>query len=192
MRRTATDIYNYARAAGLSVADSVIAVAVALAESSGDDDVLGDVHLQTSVWGPSVGIWQIRTLKAETGQGTDRDINALKGNPARQAQAMANISKQGKNWSPWTVYNTGSYEQYLGQAQNAAKGVGDTTAPISYTVPVPTAGKVLSGVKTLGLQLTGAALGLVLIGGGLVLAISPTARRATGAALNTAKGAVGL
>jgi hypothetical protein len=174
MRRTATEIYNYSRAAGLSVAASIIAVAVALGESSGDDTARGDVGLQTSTWGPSVGIWQIRTLKAETGSGSDRDINALMGNPARQAQAMAAISRQGADWSPWTVFNKGIYEKYLGQAQEAAKGTGAAVQPVTLPTGVPSPDGILESAKGTLWQLTAAGLGVVLVGVGMMLAISPT------------------
>lgn len=177
MRYTATEIYKLSRAAGLSVADSVIAVAVGLAESSGDDTALGDVDLQTAQWGPSVGIWQIRTLTAETGTGSFRDINALKGNPAFQAKAMASISQQGANWSPWTVYNKGIYERYLGQARNAATATGADVAPVSLPGSVPDVDSVVTAVKTTAVQLLAGTLGVVLVGVGFVLAISPKTRQ---------------
>jgi hypothetical protein len=191
-RRTATEIYQLARSAGLSVPQAVIAVAIGLAESSGDDTAIGDLGLQTDVWGPSVGIWQIRTLKAETGTGSNRDINALKGKPERQAQAMLAISRQGSDWSPWTVYNKGIYQNFLGQAQDAAKASGAMFEPIAYTPEIPGADAVLGGVKTLLMQSAGVMLGLVLLSGGLVLAMSPTTRRVAGTVVKTAKGAVGL
>lgn len=176
MRRTATDIYKISRAAGLSVADSVMAVAIGLAESSGDDTAIGDVNLQNATWGPSVGIWQIRTLKAETGSGSNRDINALRGNPARQADAMAAISQQGSNWSPWTVYNKGTYEQYLKQAETAAAATGAVIQPTALTPSIPTPNSIVAGVKTLMVQLIAVGLGVTLVGTGIVLAVSPSAR----------------
>ena len=45
-------------------------------------------------WGPSVGLFQIRTLKAETGTGSDRDIQRLLNNPAEQVKAALNISNE--------------------------------------------------------------------------------------------------
>lgn len=78
------------------------AVAVAWAESSGNPAAKGDLHLTDSKWGPSVGLWQIRSLKAEKGKGTTRDEDALK-NPAHNAKSMMSISAGGSNWSPWSV-----------------------------------------------------------------------------------------
>lgn len=176
MRRTATDIYKLSRAAGLSVADSVVAVAIGLAESSGDDTAIGDVNLENDTWGPSVGIWQIRTLKAETGSGSNRDINALKGNPARQAQAMFDISASGSNWSPWTVYNKGTYQQYLKQAETAAAATGAVIQPTALTPTIPTVSGVVEGAKTLMVQLIAVGLGVALVGTGIVLAVSPKTR----------------
>lgn len=188
MRHTATEIYQLSRAAGLSVADSIIAVAVALAESSGDDTAIGDVSLQTTQWGPSVGIWQIRTLNAEMGTGSLRDINALKGNPAHQARAMASISGSGRDWSPWTAYNRGIYERFLGQAENAAKASGAAIQPTSAGTAIPGVDSVVEGVKTTAVQLLAGTLGIALVGVGLVLAVSPASR----AAAKKALGSIGL
>lgn len=123
-RRSASEVYAAARAAGLSAAQAVIATAIAAAESSFNDTAVGDTSLETNVWGPSVGVWQVRTLKSATGTGSDRDITALQGNLARQAQAMRNLSGGGTNWSPWTVYKSGAYARYLNQATAAAGAAG--------------------------------------------------------------------
>jgi hypothetical protein len=176
-KRTPGEIYAAARAAGLSAAAAVVATAVALAESGGDDQVLGDVSLQNSTWGPSVGIWQIRTLKSETGTGSDRDILALRGNPGRQAQAMRNISNGGTNWKPWSVFTSGAYRQYLGQAQGAGSsstaggavtpvGLDDITGGIGST-----AAAAVDAARDLLVKLGAATLGVALLGVGVVYAI---------------------
>lgn len=177
-RRSASEIYATARAAGLSVAQAITATAIALAESSGDDRAVGDVGLQTGTWGPSVGLWQVRTLRAATGTGGVRDITWLTGDPTHQAAAMVAISGQGTDWSPWSVYTSGAYQQYLGQARAAAAG--DT----GVAAVVPTAAgagggsasdavvdQVVEGAKTLLIKLTAAGFGLVLLGVGLVYAV---------------------
>jgi len=78
-------------------------VAIAMRESGGQVNVWGDKKLQTSTWGPSVGLFQIRTLKGQTGTGGPRDIQALMNNPLAQAKAAWEISGGGRNWTPWTV-----------------------------------------------------------------------------------------
>lgn len=78
------------------------AIAIASLESGFDTEAVGDVGLQTSVWGPSIGLWQIRSLKAESGKGTVRDATRLK-DPKFNASSMASISKNGTDFSAWTT-----------------------------------------------------------------------------------------
>jgi hypothetical protein len=175
-RRNASDIYAAARAAGLSAAQAITATAIALAESAGDDAALGDTNLVTSTWGPSVGAWQVRTLRAETGTGQDRDIAALQsGGLARQAQAMADISGGGTNWSPWSVYASGAYQRYLGQAQAAAGASGvqllGNPTGAATTDPNDTAGRAISQAKGILLKLAAGVFGLALLGLGLNTAL---------------------
>lgn len=184
MKRTPADIYATARAAGLNSAQAIIATAIALAESGGDDTNIGDVSLQNGTWGPSVGLWQVRTLKAETGSGSDRDIQALQGNPARQARAMFNISEQGKNWSPWTVYTKGIYTKFMGQATAAMTGGTpiNTVTPPGGLVNVGMASDAVSSaiepVKAILIKLAFSGLGLALIGAGLIVAMKPQIKQA--------------
>jgi hypothetical protein len=105
-------IYTLALNAGLSSTTAAVATAVALAESGGRTDAQGDVGLQNATWGPSVGLWQIRSLKAEYGKGTPRDASMLT-NPDFNARAMASISNGGKNFKPWTTYTSGAYKKQI-------------------------------------------------------------------------------
>ena len=89
-------------AAGLTPQAASTLAAVAGGESGFDDTALGDVGLQDDQWGPSFGLYQIRTLKSDTGKGTVRDIQWLAESDAHQAQAAAAISQQGSSFSPWT------------------------------------------------------------------------------------------
>lgn len=99
-------IAEYAYGAGIKDRGALItAVAIAMAESrGGDPNAVGDVGLQDSKWGPSIGLWQIRSLKAESGKGTIRDATRLK-DPAYNAKSMYAISNGGTRWGDWTVYN---------------------------------------------------------------------------------------
>lgn len=123
--RSPQQIYADLLAAGFPDAAAVTMTQIALGESGGRVDALGDQNLQDATWGPSVGLYQIRTLKAETGKGTDRDILALQGNPARQAQAAYNISRRGMSFTPWTVFTSGKYQQFANQVQSALAGLRD-------------------------------------------------------------------
>lgn len=106
-------IYKLATDAGLSAPAATTATAIALAESGGRTDAQGDVGLEDATWGPSVGLWQIRSLKAQSGTGQDRDATRLT-DPAFNAKAMAHISGAGKNFGPWSTYKSGAYKKHLG------------------------------------------------------------------------------
>jgi len=71
-----------------------------------------------------VGLFQIRTLRSETGTGGDRDIEALTNNPAAQVKAAFNISNGGENFRPWSTFTSGSFRKFL-------------DAPLQAGVPVP-------------------------------------------------------
>lgn len=115
----ANQIYALARKAGFSTGEAVTATAVALAESGGDDAATGDLSLQTAKWGPSVGLWQVRTLKAETGKGTTRDINWLRASPENQAKAAYEI-RSGKNgWGNWSVFTSGAYKSNVSAVEQS-------------------------------------------------------------------------
>ena len=80
-----SQIYTLLLQGGFDPQQARIMTAIAQAESARNPGAVGDVALQTSTWGPSVGLFQIRTLKAETGTVSDRDIERLMNNPAEQA-----------------------------------------------------------------------------------------------------------
>jgi len=202
-------MYRDLREAGFSRASAIIMVAIGLGESGGNDTALGDVGLQDSTWGPSVGLYQVRTVKGQTGSGSDRDLSALMGDPDRQAQAALDISSKGTDFTPWTVFTSGKYQEYLDQAQAAADtattsgfvtvgdGVGDLLGGI---IPNPVAPNVSAVQGALGSALEGlipsfrdgaimlafAGLGMALVGLGLIRTVAP----AVGKGVKTVAGAV--
>lgn len=106
------------------------AAAIALAESGGEPGAQGDLALQNGQWGPSVGLWQIRSLNSETGTGGTRDASIL-GNPVANARSAVAISNDGSNFTPWTTYTSGAYKHYLGAqastiAYPSSSGAGTT------------------------------------------------------------------
>lgn len=105
MRLTADEISTYAANAGFTGADLSTAVAVALAESSGQTDVLGDPML-----GVSVGLWQIN-LKAHPeysrGELTDPQTNA--------DAAYAIYAAAGRSFKPWSTFKNAAYLAYVPQ-----------------------------------------------------------------------------
>jgi hypothetical protein len=162
-------IYTLARGAGLSAAAATTATAVALAESGGRTDAMGDVGLEDAKWGPSVGVWQIRSLKAQSGTGQDRDATRLT-DPAFNAKAMADISGAGKNFGAWSTYTSGAYKKHLGDVATGIvsnPGAGD---PSNGTVAKNAISSLTSGwgadAMSIGLKILGggAAAALVIVG----------------------------
>jgi len=120
---TMRQVAQYAAGAGLPADKLAVAVAIAKGESGLRTDARGDVGLQTGVWGPSLGLWQVRSLKAQTGTGKARDASRLT-DPTFNARSMVEISSSGRNWRPWTVYTTGAYLAHLPAAQRAVAELG--------------------------------------------------------------------
>ena len=112
------------RRAGFSGKALDTAFAVAMAESGGRMDRPGDVGIQTKKWGPSFGMFQIRSLKhwqdynepyRDGKRLTDADFNA---------KSAFTISKGGTNWKPWATYQNGSFLKYIDDAHRAEAGQG--------------------------------------------------------------------
>jgi hypothetical protein len=126
LRRAVTDLVpvvgdvllaRVARAAGCWKGPRLQEVAVALAESRGRPQAVGDVRLQDRVGGPSIGLWQIRSLRAERGKGTQRD-QAVNGDPVVNAKYACQIWRD-RGWAPWSTWRNGTYRKYLGRARTA-------------------------------------------------------------------------
>lgn len=193
-RRPPEDVYADLIAAGFSPQAATTMTAIAGGESGWDASALGDLGLQTDKWGPSFGLYQIRTLKSETGKGTYRDIQWLAQSPVNQARAAYAISGGGSNFQPWTVYTSGKWRGFLDTARAAAGGVRDVIATGSDG-PFPTFGpdwapwnwpsnagnaataRILSGSRNLIIEGLVVALGLVVVGLGVARAVQPTVRR---------------
>ena len=100
------------------------AYAIALAESGGRANAKGDIKLQNEKWGPSVGLFQIRSLKDWQKYG-DPYRNASKlVDPAYNIEAAWKKSNSGTNFSPWSAYTNGAFTKYLSEAETMAKAVG--------------------------------------------------------------------
>jgi LysM repeat protein len=119
---------------GFTGEERVIGVAVVLAESGGRTDARGDVGLQTDTWGPSIGLFQIRSLKAQRGTGGVRDelANLDPATNARHARRV--FLDAGGRWTPWSTFNHDSHRQFLDRARRAVGASGD---PSGAPVPPP-------------------------------------------------------
>jgi hypothetical protein len=125
---TPSQIYTLLLEGGFGPDEARLMTAIAQAESSRNPGAVGDVALQNSKWGPSVGLFQIRTLNSQTGTGGDRDIERLMNNPAEQVKAAMNISGGGTNLRPWSTYTNGMYKKFLDEPLQAGVAVPSTAA----------------------------------------------------------------
>lgn len=116
-------IAEYAHDAGFRGQDLTVAVAVAMAESGGDQKAHNPVYPDDSY-----GLWQINM---EGGLGPDRrnqfdlDSNRELFDPKENAQAAWEISGHGDSFQPWTTYTSGAYKQYLDDARRGIQHLDD-------------------------------------------------------------------
>lgn len=99
--------------------DLVIAIAVAGAESGWRADAVGDLHLMDETWGPSIGLWQVRSQWAQRGTGGIRDMERLL-DPAFNASSACALRATPRGWDHWTAYTARTYETHLPRALQAA------------------------------------------------------------------------
>ena len=118
---SAGQIATYASSAGFTGNDLQTAVAVALAESSGNPSIYGDQNLAPTA-GPSIGLWQINI-------GTNAHpeyANANLTDPATNAAAAFSIYvRAGYSFEPWATFDPrdGSTPRYLAYLPTAADAV---------------------------------------------------------------------
>lgn len=99
--------------------ERITGVAIVLAESNGRTDARGDVNLVTEKWGPSVGLFQIRSLHVDKGTGRARDELANV-DPATNARHARQIFLEANSqWTPWSTFLSDSCRQFLNRARNA-------------------------------------------------------------------------
>jgi hypothetical protein len=102
------DIATVAANAGFSGSDLVTAVAIALAESSGNPSAVGDLNVTP---GGSIGLWQINLHyhpQYSAAQLVDPQTNA---DAAFQIYQAA-----GDSFTPWSTFKNGAYMSFLNQA----------------------------------------------------------------------------
>ena len=117
------------------------AFAITLAESGGRPGAVGDVGLQDAKWGPSYGLFQVRSLKDWKAYSEPyRDGSRLR-DASFNAAAGYTVSSKGRNFNPWSTYTSGSFVKYLKEAQTAAHNIGQGGGPeglgISTTPDAP-------------------------------------------------------
>lgn len=102
---TIAQMIAYARAAGFTGNDAIIAGAVGMAESSGNTHAINYV--------PCVGVWQIN-VRAHPQYTIEQMYD-----PAQNAKA-ARAVWQSQGWAAWTTYTSGAYKRYMPAAVKAA------------------------------------------------------------------------
>lgn len=104
------------KAVGFQGEALAIALGVSHAESMRYSDAVGDLALVNEKWGPSIGLFQIRSLRHPEAYGKPdslRIAEKLRSPSYNAATAFALVAKFG--WKQWSVYNSGSYKKYAGQ-----------------------------------------------------------------------------
>lgn len=89
-------------AAAANNADPTTAAAIAMAESSGNPNAIGDN-------GQAFGLWQINMRFAPKRW----QLGAALLFPGLNVQAMNTMSSNGQDFSPWPTFNNGKYKQFL-------------------------------------------------------------------------------
>jgi hypothetical protein len=124
---SAREIAEYAYQAGFRGERLTQAVAVAIAESNGVTGATGDTSLVDGKWGPSIGLWQIRSLQPSQRDRypaeyplRERHANL---DPLTNAKHAFAISNGGRDWSPWSTYGGPRYHEVMDRARAAAQAV---------------------------------------------------------------------
>lgn len=96
-----------AKQAGFPESELDVMVAIALAESGGVPNAMGD-------GGVSIGLWQINTRAHP--EYTVEDLR----DPLKNARAALKIAHTPRGLKHWSVYRSGRYKQYLPAARGGA------------------------------------------------------------------------
>jgi hypothetical protein len=103
---TISEVATVAQNAGFSGQDLITAVAVAMAESGGDPNALGDQGIGQG----SFGLWQISSLyHPEFGP----DFSQLYDPQVNANAAFSVYQAAGDSFSPWSTFKSGSYQQFV-------------------------------------------------------------------------------
>lgn len=101
-----------------------IAQGVVFAESEGYTDAVGDLAQLadpkvSEKWGPSIGLFQIRSLRHPeqypVANGDRLRVAENLRDAVYNAKAAYVISKQGTDWSKWTTYRNDTYKEMYGK-----------------------------------------------------------------------------
>lgn len=192
MAYTFAQLESFAIQGGFPANVAPIMAAIALAESSGVNQVQKGQPYSTTGW----GLWQITPGNSVPQFGTDQALL----NPVNNAQA-AFVKWKGQGYGAWTTYTSGAYRQFLPAniPPPANDGSSGTAGGTSQGAPPPTSGAgFLSDVTGLtalekgfehffdavlnnGAYVLIVGTGVAMMGVGIVLMVSGQAPGVTGA-----------
>lgn len=95
--------------AGFTPSEAHQMLAIAHGESGLRLDAIGDTALQNAKWGPSVGLYQIRTLIHPSSLCRTREYLTSLENQSRCAHEIF----LGQGWRAWTVFRNGTYRTWM-------------------------------------------------------------------------------
>lgn len=133
---TVDEVIDGLYAAGFRGEALAVMAAIAYPESGLDAFNMGDVGRAGEAtddgrtWGPSFGLFQVRTIVEASGSGDARDIDALSMSLLAQCQAAWEISGGGTDFGAWSTYNDDLHRDHLaatrtaGAAREAQGGTG--------------------------------------------------------------------
>src|SRR5689334_2109080 len=121
-----SSVYQLARAAGFTPAQAVTMTAIAGAESGWNPNAVGDTGLADATWGPSIGLWQVRSLNAQAGTGGPRDATRLK-DPAFNAYAARQVYTE-QGFGAWSTFTNGRFRNYLGASSSSTSSSTSSSA----------------------------------------------------------------
>jgi hypothetical protein len=112
---TEAEIIQILRDADIPEKDIPMMLAIAMAESRGDSDAVGDEKLANDKWDASIGLFQVRSLRnPEKYNKADKlRIKDKLFDPIYNAKVAYEISKKGKDYTDWSTYNDDTYRKFL-------------------------------------------------------------------------------
>jgi hypothetical protein len=139
LQSVAAQIQQYAANAGFSGPDLATAVAIAIAESGGDPNAVGDRTLAPNR-GPSIGLWQINIGRNANPKFANWNLTDPQTN-ANAAFAIYSAIGGFGTTRGWTTYTSGTYAQYLSAVPPTTPAPltldASTGEPIDDSTPTP-------------------------------------------------------
>lgn len=85
---------------------------------------MGDLDKVDAKWGPSIGEFQIRSLRDPSAWGPLDKVRVASKltDPAYNAQAAYVISKNGTDFTPWSAFKSGNYKPHVGMDYQLVTG----------------------------------------------------------------------